>query len=166
MRIRLPIQWLRHLLQPASMFGVAIIAVFWIGLTYLLSIEHSKTLDAAIQHGSGAARLFEETTARLLKDTDRKLLLLRMAYEENPKHFELRNWAERISLIGDLTIQAAVIGPDGYMRSSTAAPAGASLYLGDREHFRAHVDGKADELHIGKPVMGRASRWSTRRRSH
>ena len=139
------------------MFGVAIIAVFWIGLTYLLSIEHAKTLDTAIQHGNSAARLFEETTTRLLKDTDRKLLFLRLAYEEDPKHFDLRKWAERISLIGDLTIQAALIGPDGYMISSTAAPAGASLYLGDREHFRVHVDGKADELHIGKPVMGRAS---------
>src|SRR6478752_1828614 len=157
MRIHLLISWLRHLLQPASMFGVAIIAVFWIGLTYLLSVEHAKTLDTAIQHGNSAARLFEETTTRLLKDTDRKLLFLRLAYEEDPKHFDLRNWAERISLIGDLTIQAALIGPDGYMISSTAAPAGASLYLGDREHFRVHVDGKADELHIGKPVMGRAS---------
>ena len=157
MRIRLPIQWLRHFLQPAAMFGVAIVAVFWIGLTYLLSIEYSKTLEAAIQHGSGSARLFEETTTRLLKDTDRKLLLLRLAYEEDPKRFELRNWAERISLIGDLTIQAALIGPDGYMVSSTAGPPGASVYLGDREHFRAHVDGTADELHVGKPVMGRAS---------
>ena len=49
------------------------------------------------------------------------------------------------------------MGAGGYMICSAAGPAGASIYLGDREHFRAHVDGKADELHIGKPVMGRAS---------
>ena len=157
MSARRLIQWLRHLWQPASLFGMAIVAIFWIGLVYLLSIERSKTLDAAIQHGSGSARLFEEITIRLLKDTDRKLLLLRLAYEEDPKHFELRSWAERISLVGDLTIQAAVIGPDGFLVSSTAGPVGAPLHLGDREHFQVQVDAKADELYIGKPVTGRAS---------
>src|SRR5476649_397718 len=152
-----PLKWLRLLLQPAAMFGVAIIAIFWIGLTYQLSVERTKATDTAIERGSGLARLFEENTVRLLKGVDRTLLLLRLGYEENPDHFELRSWAERTTLLGDQAIQASLIGPDGYMKTSTTGYTGAALFLGDREHFRAQVSAKADELFIGKPVVGRAS---------
>jgi methyl-accepting chemotaxis protein len=139
------------------MFGAAIIAIFWIGLAYQLSFERTKATDTAIERGNGLARLFEENTVRLLKGVDRTLLLLRLGYEENPDHFELRSWAERTTLLGDQAIQASLIGPDGNMKTSTTGYTGAPLYLGDREHFRAQVNAKADELFIGKPVVGRAS---------
>jgi methyl-accepting chemotaxis protein len=151
------IQWLRHLWQPAPMFGLAVIAICWIGLTFQLSVERAKAIDTAIERGSGLARLFEEATIRLIKGVDRTLLLLRLAYKENPEHFDLRRWAEQTSLLGDLTIQSALIGPDGFMKASTAGNSGAPLYLGDREHFQAQVNAKTDELFIGKPVVGRAS---------
>jgi methyl-accepting chemotaxis protein len=150
-------KWLRLLLQPAPMFGVAIIAIFWIGLAYQLSVERTKATDTAIERGNGLARLFEENTVRLFKGVDRTLLLLRLGYEENPDHFELRPWAERITLLGDQAIQASLIGSDGYMKTSTTEYAGAPLYLGDRAHFQAHINTKSDELYIGKPVVGRAS---------
>src|SRR5262249_18410974 len=59
-------------------------------------------------------------------------------------------------------IQAAIIGPDGIMKASTAADyTGARIDLHDREHFQAHVNNNADELYISKPVLGRASgKWS------
>ena len=144
-------------LHSHHLFGMAIIAICWIGLAYQLSVEHARTIDAAIERGSSLARLFEEATIRLIKGVDRTLLLLRLAYEENPEHFDLRHWAERTSLLGDLTIQATLIGPDGYMKTDFNGYTGAPLYLGDREHFQAQVDAKADELFIGKPVVGRAS---------
>ena len=157
MMTRRPIQWLRLLLQPPMMYGVAIIAICWIGLAYQLSIEHAKTVDGAIQRGSSLARLFEENTIRLLNGVDRTLVLLRLAYEENPERFDLRHFAERTSLLGDLTIQVAAVDPDGYMTTSTSEYTGAPLYVGDREHFQIHVDAKSDKMFIGKPVVGRAS---------
>ena len=152
-----PIQWLRLLLQPPMMFGIAIIAICWTGLAYQLFVEHAKTVDAAIQRGSSLARLFEENTIRLLNGVDRTLVLLRLAYEENPERFDLRHFAERTSLLGDLTIQVAAVDPDGYMTTSTSEYTGAPLYVGDREHFQIHVDAKSDKMFIGKPVVGRAS---------
>ena len=157
MRAHRLLQWSRLLLHPMPVFGLAIIGVFWIGLTYLLSVERSKTLDDAMAQGSNLARLFEENTIRLFKGVDRTLLLLRLAYEKNPDGFDLRQWAEQTSLLGDLTIQAALIGADGYMKGSTTGYSGAPLYLGDREHFLAQVNAKSDELYISKPVKGRAS---------
>jgi hypothetical protein len=64
---------------------------------------------------------------------------------------------DQTSLLGDLTIQAALIGADGYMKSTTTEYSGAPLNLGDREHFLAQINAKSDELFISKPVMGRAS---------
>jgi methyl-accepting chemotaxis protein len=148
---------LRIVLQPMPVFGLAIIAICWTGLVYQLSAERAKTLDAAIERGSGLARLFEETTIRLIRGADRTLLLLRLAYERNPEHFVLRDWAEGTSLLGDLMIQTSLIGADGYMKDSTTGYSGAPIFLGDREHFLAQVNSKSDELYIGKPVVGRAS---------
>jgi hypothetical protein len=142
------VQWTRLLLQPMPLFGVVIIGVFWIGLVYLLSVERSRTLENSIAQGSNLARLFEENTIRLFKGVDRTLLLLRLAYEKNPHSFDLRQWAEQTLLVGDLTIQAAMIGADGYMKSSTTEYSGAPLFLGDREHFVAQVNAKTDELFI------------------
>ena len=140
---------------------MAIVAIFWMGLVFLLSFERTNASERAIQQGSSLARLFEENTIRLFKGVDQTLLLLRLAYEENPERFDLRHWADRTSLLGELTLQTALIGPDGYLKASTAEYTGAPLDLSDREHFQAHVNTKSDELFIGKPVMGRATgKWS------
>ena len=72
------IQWLRHLWQPAPIFGLAVIAICWIGLAYQLTVEHERTVNAKIERGSSLARLFEEATIRLIKGVDRTLLFLRL----------------------------------------------------------------------------------------
>ena len=150
-------RFLPALLRPAPLFGLAIIAIIWLGLAYLLKVDRANTLEAAVQRGGSLARLFEENTIRLFKGIDSTLLLLRVAYEENPDQFNLRHWAERTSFLGELTVQVALIGPDGYLKASTADYSGPPLNLGDREHFQAHVNAAADELFISKPVVGRAS---------
>ncbi len=139
------------------MFGLAIIAICWIGLAYQLSVEHTRALDAAIERGGSLARLFEHATARLTKDADRALLLLRQAYEENPEQFALRDWAKRASVVSDATMRSALIGPDGYLKATTSEYSGPPIYLGDREHFQVQVDAKTDELFIGKPVALRTT---------
>ncbi len=150
-------QFLRALLRPAPLLGLAIVAIVWIGLVHFLKVERSTAVEGAVQRGSSLAHLFEQNTIRLLKSVDQTLLLFRLAYEENPKSFDLRHWVERASFIGELTIQAAIIGPDGYLRATTTAYSGGPMDLRDREHFRAHVDAKSDALYISKPVVGRAS---------
>jgi methyl-accepting chemotaxis protein len=157
MTARRSIQWLRHFWQPAVIFGLAIIAICWIGLTYQLSVERTKAIDAAIERGGSLAQLFEEATVQLIKDVDRTLLLLRQAYEEDPQRFDLRDWAKRASLLSDVTTQGGLIGPDGYLKATTYDYSGPPIYLGDREHFQVQVDAKSDQLFIGKPVTLRAS---------
>ena len=73
---------------------MAIVAIFWMGLAFLLSFERTNASERAFQQGSSLARLFEENTIRLFKGVDQTLLLLRLAYEENPERFDLRHWAD------------------------------------------------------------------------
>ena len=58
---------------------MAIVAIFWMGLAFLLSFERTNASERAIQQGSSLARLFEENTIRLFKGVDQTLLLLRRA---------------------------------------------------------------------------------------
>jgi diguanylate cyclase (GGDEF)-like protein len=148
---------LRASLQPATLLGLTMIAACWIAVAFVMSIERGKTLEGAIQQSESLVRLFEKDTAQTISGIDRTLLLLRKAFEADPTHFDLRNWTERTAVIGDLTIQSSIFGPDGFMRATTTGYKGPPLYVGDREHFLAHVNAGTDELFISKPVVGRAS---------
>ncbi len=152
-------RWLRASLQPATWLGLVMIAACWIGVTFMLSIERGKTLAAAVQQSANLVRLFDENTGRTLENIDRTLLLLRRAYESNPSHFDLTDWSRRTALLGDFTLQVALIGADGYTIDATAVTGAESerTYVGDRAHFRAQIDAKTDELFIGTPMLGRLS---------
>jgi diguanylate cyclase (GGDEF)-like protein len=153
--------WLRASLQPATFFGLLLIAACWIGLYFVLSLERSKTLENATQQTATLARLFDDYTSRTLQGIDQTLLLFREAYESDPSHFELTRLSDQAHVIRDLTMQVALVGADGFMIASTAAKSASPLYLGDREHFHAHIDRTVDELYISKPVLGRVSgQWS------
>ncbi|MBX9775294.1 MAG: PAS-domain containing protein [Xanthobacteraceae bacterium] len=157
MTTRRLVWFLRALLQPAPLFGIAIVATVWIGLALLLNHERDKALANAIERGTSLALLFQETTIRLFKGVDQTLLMLRLAYEENPKSFDLRRWIDRTSFLGELTIQATLIGPDGYMRATTTDYSGPPLDLRDREHFQSQLKATTDDLQISRPVTGRVS---------
>src|SRR6202035_5089976 len=54
----------------------------------------------------------------------------------------------------------SIVGADGFTMTSTQLGANTvfeRVYLGDREHFLAQVDGGSDDLSPAKPVTGRLS---------
>ncbi len=57
-------------------------------------------------------------------------------------------------------LQVAVIDAQGYLAYSNLGIS-ERVFLGDREHFKVHVESGRDQLFISQPVMGRVSRqWS------
>lgn len=56
-----------------------------------------------------------------------------------------------------LILQIAVIGPDGWLRASSLPLGPEPVYLGDREHFKVHLDGAADRVFISQQLIGRVS---------
>lgn len=153
-------QWLAYLRQPASMFGIAIVAICWAALAVQLSVERAAAIDAAIDRGSGLLRLFEETAIRQFKSVDQQLLFLRVAYEQAPNRFDLFHWVARASVVSDVTTEVGLIDPDGYLRTKTGY-AGPPINLNDRKHFQVQIDAKADELYISEPVILRSTGQSS-----
>jgi hypothetical protein len=152
--------WLHALVQPATVLGLTMIAASWLGIGYILSIEHSKSVEGAVQQGANLARLFEENTVSRLNGIDRALLLLREAYERDPDRFDLRDWTKPTAIVSDLTLRLILVGVDGFTMS--VARLGSDevfkrVYLGDRDYFLNQVDAVTDDPFLGKPVTGRLS---------
>jgi diguanylate cyclase (GGDEF)-like protein len=153
-------RWLRASMQPATLLCLMMIVAFWLGLAYVLSIDRAKTVEGATHQADNLARLFEENIVSTFNGVDRAMLMLREAYERDPARFDLREWTKRTAIVGDLTLQLSVVDADGFTMDTTqlgAETAAERVYLGDREYFLAQVDGKVDELFIGRPQTGRIS---------
>jgi hypothetical protein len=78
--------WVRALLQPSSLFALAMIAAFWIGMALITSIERNKILEGAIQQSDNLVSLFEENTVQTFERFDRTLLLLRKSVGQRHVH--------------------------------------------------------------------------------
>jgi diguanylate cyclase (GGDEF)-like protein len=144
-------------LHLASFAGLILIAASWFVVAFVSSLERNKAIEAALKQSDSLVRLFEQSTVDIFDRFDRTLLLLRKSFEDDPAHFDLRSWAGRTALVGDSTLQITLIGADGYQRATTTNYSGPSVYVGDREHFRTHLDLQHDNLFISEPLFGRTS---------
>jgi diguanylate cyclase (GGDEF)-like protein len=144
-------------LQPATYLGAAIIAAIWISFTFHLSVERDRLQLGAVKDSSNLARVFEEHIIRILKETDRTLLLLRTAYLGGPLEFDLAKWLANPALQTNLILHIAIIDANGMMISSSIEPVTSILDVSDRMYFRAQRDTSKDELIIGEPTMGRVT---------
>jgi diguanylate cyclase (GGDEF)-like protein len=152
--------WLRASLHSASLAGLILIAACWFVVVFVSSIERNKAVEGAFKQSDSLVRLFEQNTVDILERFDRTLLLLRKSFEDDA-HFDLRSWAGRTALVDDETFQLTLIGADGFMLASTTPYQGPPVYLGDRDHFRKHLDLRSDNLFISEPLLGRTSgKWS------
>ncbi len=153
---------LRAAAQAPTVLGIIMVGLIWASLSYHLSVERSAAESAAVQNSTNLARAFGEHVSSSLSDIDRSLKVMRRSYMLYPDGFDFGDWIHGSLLADDLILQLSVIGPDGYLKqSSIASQSHSRIDLRDREHFRAHLDLKKDELFISKPVLGRASgKWS------
>jgi diguanylate cyclase (GGDEF)-like protein len=148
---------LRHLRNPVVIFGIVIVLLCWVGACLQVIAERGEASRVAIERGDTAARLFEKDTVSLLKSIDTIMLLLRQAYEDDPKRFDLIGLARRAGLGSDVPTEISLVTSDGYLTQRTTGDLPAPIYLGDRLHFQAQVDAKQDDLFIGTPIVQRTT---------
>ncbi len=119
--------------------------------------ERARLIEQAGQRATQLAHAIEGRIAALVRSVDFVLLGARRAYRADQA--ELHAFAEllRESFPGEalLLVQLSVAGPDGVLTYSSLGLSG-RVEIGDREHFRAHLDG-SDRLYISRPVVGRVS---------
>jgi len=152
----------RLLRQSVVAFGAALIVSFWIA-AFTLAYQDRAALHVQMQRDAGnLALVFEQNVSHTVADLDRGIQFLRWARSHAPANVEWPDIVAQDFVSNRETAQTSVIDANGYMVTSSALlRPPAPMYLGDREHFQAHLKTKGDFLFISKPVIGRASgRWS------
>jgi diguanylate cyclase (GGDEF)-like protein len=152
----------RLLRQSVVAFGAALIVSFWIA-AFTLAYQDRAALRVQMQRDAGnLALVFEQNVAHTVADIDRGIQFLRWARAHTPPNVEWPDILAQDFVANRETAQTSVIDANGFMVTSSALlRPPAPMYLGDREHFKAHLKSKDDFLFISKPVIGRASgKWS------
>ena len=82
-------------------------------------------------------------------------MLLRLLYEKDPAHFDLKYWTDSASLTSAAVTSFSITAADGFMIARSIDYHGPPLYLGDREGF-VDLNYKNDDiLHISAVQRGR-----------
>jgi hypothetical protein len=144
-----------------------VLAALWLSVAWLNHKDDERAYDEMRQRSSALALAFADHTDATFRSSDHIVLQLRQAWLENPKAFGSAIVAQQ-TLLGDTSIQIAVIDADGYLVYSNLGAARERVFLGDREHFKVHqVGGRADRLFVSRPVKGRVSgKWSIQHLAH
>ena len=149
--------WLGGLKHGTTILGLGIVVLVWTAIGFHLRNEEELARKAAVQNTGNLVQAFEEHTIRAVQEIDKTILFLRTAFEQSPETFDLSLYARSNSALSDLTVQIALIGPDGTMMATSVQGSSTRVDLSDREHFRVHLGATEDTLFISKPVVGRAS---------
>jgi diguanylate cyclase (GGDEF)-like protein/PAS domain S-box-containing protein len=138
------------------------IAVVWTALSLDLDSKRNNVERAAVHHSESFARALEEHLAQSLQQIDDTLKIMRRRYLRLSDELAFKIWLDDSELFDEPVVQAAVIGPDGFLITSNLSGSNSPrMNLGDREHFRVHRDRESDDLFISTPVVGRVSgKWS------
>ncbi len=137
------------------------IALYWWQLLSSNQELRSKTLDQATQTASRLAVAGAAQIDAIVRNMDAVIDDLRYDYLRHPDEFDEAVRRAMRSQPDGLVLQIGSINAEGILSySSLGNPGG--VYLGDREHFRAHQEAESgDALYVSAPVFGRRSNnWS------
>jgi diguanylate cyclase (GGDEF)-like protein len=151
---------LRSFLQPVTYLGLVMAVCAVAGSLYLAEKDRDDDYGNAVRSGANLVRVFEGYISRTMRSADNTLRFMRHSYLLNPDSFDISAWAHNADFQNDLILQLTVTGPDGYLKYSTYDQQ-KGIYVGNREHFQAHVDSTSDELFISKPLQLRTrGKWA------
>ena len=140
------------------MTAVAVIMVLiWGTVAYQLARERDTALRIATQQGHNLSTVVAEHFSSYAGAADLLLLHLRGQWTRDPAHFAEAAALEKGFRKDVFVVQVSVIGADGWLAYSDVPGVRERVFLGDREHFKAHQSGGPDELYISNPVKGRIS---------
>ena len=149
----------RKLYQRILAFSLVIV----LAIATIVTPVALELRQAALERGkAGAANLsaaFEEQVRRVLDSVASAMELLKRRIEAaGDEGFDPSQWKKLRPELAASIVQAAVIGPDGRLRSSSLEKHPEPTDLSAREHFRVHRDNPNAGLFIGKPVLGKVSK--------
>lgn len=156
----------KYLIQPTILFGAAMIAMLWFGISLQIRSEFDAARHGAEQDLGNFARVFEEHVVRTVRELDKALLIAIKRYQHARTD---QSYEEAIgqrlpdpTLLSDMSFQMAMIDRDGFLTATTIGEHPPKrIDLNDRAHFKIHKTVRPDTPFISVPVLGRRSgRWS------
>src|SRR5215471_4789198 len=131
----------------SAIFGMVLIAMLWAGVILKYSEDVQGDRREAERSNQNFAMVFEENVLRSIGEIDKSLLYLRRSVETRKDSTDYNTIVNTTDLLSEIIVQFAIIDTKGIMRASTAGPQPAPpIDLSDREHYRVHVDSRADRL--------------------
>jgi signal transduction histidine kinase len=141
--------------------GLSVVALLWCIVAVLIVTERHSAIQNASAEASNLSAAFQEEVSRTLASVTRAMDAVAERMRAAQGNFDIHDWATEIPMLAAATIQGTIIGPDGRLLSTTLDANPAPIYLGDRQHFRVHLDGNFKGVFVGKPVIGRVSGQAT-----
>ncbi|HWE76440.1 MAG TPA: ATP-binding protein [Stellaceae bacterium] len=149
----------RHNLVKHIILGVGgiVIALMWLAVLVSAQQAQQAAVQQARSNSANLAAAFSEEVSHTLDGISGVMEAVAARMRAKGSSFDIHDWAGEIPLLSQATIQGSIIGPDGYLKSTTLGLPPEPVNLSDREHFRIHLDGGFPGVFISKPVIGRVS---------
>src|SRR6266852_99056 len=149
-----PIGQLR--IQLITAIAVIVVSI-WGTVAYQLASERGAELRSAAQHGKNLSGIVAEHFSSYAGGADLFLKRLRVQWTRDRGRFAEAVAVEKGLRKDVFVVQVSVIGADGWLAYTDLPESKQRVFLGDREHFRAHRAGGPDQLYISNPLKGRVS---------
>jgi diguanylate cyclase (GGDEF)-like protein len=151
-------RWLRKrrdVTFAVAVFSLTLIGIIWGTVIAERRAEKSEAIAGAIKQNSNLAVAYEEHVVRTLKSLDAVTLFIRYEYQEHGRAMDMARYIAGGVVDPKLFSILSVVDENGdIVLSSRKVP---PTNYRDRDYFRAQLQRHADELYIGKPVLGRIS---------
>ncbi|MDD5297066.1 MAG: PAS domain S-box protein [Rhodocyclaceae bacterium] len=142
------------------LFAFVLLLLTWLGVFYKTRSEFQVELASLTRNNQNLARVFEEHTIRTIQGVDQSVLFLKYQYEKLGDRIAIADYVKEGLIQSSLFTQVGIINEKGIYTHNNLS-AGLGINLSDREHFRVHVAADTGQIHISKPILGRATRkWS------
>ena len=157
--IRTPSLQLAALTRGAFIVCVVLIACIWGVVAIDLRHEREMHVAQAERDTTNLGIAFQSQVESTLNTVDAVLLTLRHEVMETRPvvgPHEILGWV-RQGPLKDAIMQVAVIDAQGYLVYTSANPSIKPVFVGDRDHFKAHVGATDDKLYVSKTIRTRTS---------
>jgi hypothetical protein len=134
-----------------------VVLAMWALAAVSIANARRTAIDNAKTNAENLSAAFAEEINFIVKGIDGAMSLVASKVIEHHGDFNVYDVVDQIKLMTSFAIQASLIGPYGWMRSSTLEPHPVPTDLSDREHFRITADPSFQGIFISKPVTGRVS---------
>src|SRR5580704_11343447 len=112
----------------------------WVAAVVSITIAKHAAMEHARFEGRNLAAAFADEVDHTIANVSASMDIVAQRWRANPDRPDIYLWAHEIPVLAGATILGGLIGPDGWVISSTWDANLKPLDVGDREHFRVHLD--------------------------